>query len=499
MTISQVQSKQAETQASQPRIRYQEERNWQRRLVDWVAERNPWHFLLGLPALGAAGTVAALAVSIALNQPEDRKHFYRELGRSAFVAQDHGLAALAYERLALLDAHDAVARYRWAVAADRLGQTALADALLEALAPADAIGYPPAHVWRAQRLLTGEPDMARVHAAEAQLRQALKAEPNRIEAHAVLGQLLLGSRRSAEALEHLLPALPFRPDLELAVAHIYAAQGQRNLAVTHARRAQEHYQPLAEGADDDPLPRLRWAEATLLTGATHAALTILEEGMRRKDHLAYHQALGDTYLACFDALAGDSSADLGTRLELLTQALRYAPGNVAALGRLLALSRAQGQDGERASAVLQNQLAQGKAAGTIHLLLGMQARAQKNPAQARLHFERAYELQPELGVVVNNLAWALAHVDPPDLPQALHLIDSALARWPQHPSFRETRGQILARQGRWREALADLEAVLPHLSKNAELHATLAKVYQELGLPDLAQEHERLAAAVPPP
>src|SRR5438445_652901 len=76
---------------------------------------------------------------------------------------------------------------------------------------------------------------------------------------------------------------------------------------------------------------------------------------------------------------------------------------------------------------------------------------------ARTHLEQAFRLAPQEGLVANNLAWLLAQPPSPDLPRALALIDSVLARWPDQPNYLETRGQILVKLQRWNEALADLE------------------------------------------
>ena len=49
------------------------------------------------------------------------------------------------------------------------------------------------------------------------------------------------------------------------------------------------------------------------------------------------------------------------------------------------------------------------------------------------------------------------------------------------------------KRGEWAAALAELEAALPAMNQSRELHELLAKVYEELGKPELAREHHRLA------
>ena len=96
--------------------------------------------------------------------------------------------------------------------------------------------------------------------------------------------------------------------------------------------------------------------------------------------------------------------------------------------------------------------------------------------------------------MANNLAWALATGPNPDLPRALKLVDLALATNPAEPSLLGTRGRVLARLGRWQEALSSLEAALPAQPKSQSLHADLAAAYAALGSSELAEQHRRLAA-----
>jgi predicted Zn-dependent protease len=97
--------------------------------------------------------------------------------------------------------------------------------------------------------------------------------------------------------------------------------------------------------------------------------------------------------------------------------------------------------------------------------------------------------------VANNLAWILANGPDPDLPRALETINAVIERWPGELRFRGTRGQILARMQRWKEALADLELALKVYPDSAQLHRALAETYEHLDAPGMAVEHRQRAAA----
>ena len=69
-----------------------------------------------------------------------------------------------------------------------------------------------------------------------------------------------------------------------------------------------------------------------------------------------------------------------------------------------------------------------------------------------------------------------------------------LEKFPDTPGFRETRGQILVRMGRWQQAVTDLEFALPSQVSKRGTHKALAEAYRGLNLRDLAAEHERRAS-----
>ena len=114
-----------------------------------------------------------------------------------------------------------------------------------------------------------------------------------------------------------------------------------------------------------------------------------------------------------------------------------------------------------------------------------------------MHWEQAARLDPSMPAYANNLAWALAISPEPDLPRALATIDPVVARYPNDPRFRETRGQVLAKLGRWKDALPDLQSALLVYSGSRELHRALAATYDHLEAPGMAAEHRRRADQPP--
>jgi Flp pilus assembly protein TadD len=147
--------------------------------------------------------------------------------------------------------------------------------------------------------------------------------------------------------------------------------------------------------------------------------------------------------------------------------------------------------------MLRQELANGRSPALLHMVLGADAQDRDQKAEALLHFEQAHALAPERPDIANNLACSLMLAEPPDLSRALKLINEVLEKHSRNPHYRESRGQILARMQRWKEALVDMEYALPAMSRNRDLHRTLADIYTHLQVPRLAAEHRQLAELLP--
>ena len=243
----------------------------------------------------------------------------------------------------------------------------------------------------------------------------------------------------------------------------------------------------------DHRARLGWADAATSLDQFGEAVTVLEEGYAVSHEPVYRRAIAQVYATWYDTLTRDPKSTSAERLATLEKGLKNDPGNQVLLERLLSMT--QSQEPEAARAALQKMLANGQSPGLVHFALGVDAVRQGHTEQARLHWERALELSPDLPALANNLAWMIACDKSPDLPRALSLVNLALQRSPDDLNFHHTRGGILFKMGRDKEALGDLEAALPRFPEDAQIHEQLAQIYDRLGEPAMAQEHRRQAEA----
>lgn len=467
---------------------------WQRVLRRWQRPGVKSVLRQALPFALAALGATTLALVIFL-QSEDALvvRFQREAIR-AFRAREFRRAEVCYERLLALPGGASVeSRFGLALTAEALGQRERARALMNQLAPPDRQGYGSAHLWQAKYLLGGgNASPASPQLLEAHLKRALQARPDWTEAQALLGMHFNATGRFGEAEPWLLKAARAMPELRLLLARRYAARGDQREARKQAELALASFQPQAD-KPDAPFARRRWAEAAVLLADFPTAVAVLEPGLGTAEAPAFRRALAGVYVAWADHLASNPMASLEERLVQVERGLTHDPENLHLLERLAEFASGAGPEAERARAALHALLTRGKSSATVHLLLGTQAQKRGAWDEARIHLEQAYQASPQTAVIANNLAWLLARPEKPDLPRALALIDGVLAHWPGEARFRETRGQILARMGRWSDALADLEAALATFSKSRRLHETLADTYRHLGMAELAEERARLA------
>jgi len=318
-----------------------------------------------------------------------------------------------------------------------------------------------------------------------------KHAPESPEKHARLYRLHQALGKAAEAEHHLQAAAEHLPELRVELARLYQQRGAPGKAAELARQALAEFRDKLRSEPKNDLARLLAADAALVLGDFQQSVTLLQEGWRANPGRLFGTALGKVYHAWWAAAGSFSAAD---RLDLLRLALTYDPTNLDVLQQLLVQGRAGGETGQQVKAMIQDLLVKGEASAVAHLLLGSDALEQNRLDEARRHLEQAYELDPKLVDVANNLAQVLLRADPPDLPRALQLLSSAIKSNPRHVGLRETRGRLLVQMKKWEEALLDLEICLAN-RRSADVHRLLAEAYEGLGQKELAEKHRAMAGS----
>jgi tetratricopeptide (TPR) repeat protein len=462
-----------------------------RRRRDWLA---------GLPAALIGVVTLAVGLAAAATTPEQIRFAYANQARLADQAGDHRMAKLCFERLALAPDSPTEAQYRLAESLEALGERRRALAILRKLAPDDRPGDPFAQLRLALLLLSEKPTPpAAAVEAERHLRRSVEGDPNSVPANALLAQILIATSRQEQSVPHLRRVVWDRPELRITLARVYRAMSQPEAANDEANLALREFRRRSEANPDDPEARVRWAEAAAFLGDFPTAANVLGEGWQRTKDPRYRPTLASLYAAWASIVRADPKAAPGKRLDLLEQGLQLDPNNQALLNEFSGILRANGAEAERARAVLRDQLTKGENVAGAHFVLGVDAWFRDRPDEARIHYEQADRLAPGSAEVVNNLAWVLIHTEPPDLRRALTLADAAVERRPDNALFHGTRGVALARLGRWKDALPDLETALPASPREPALRQALVDTYEHLGLSDMAAAHRRELAGLAKP
>lgn len=463
--------------------------------VIWLRSKRLWrsrHFLASLPSLAAGTALAALVIAGMFLSTESLKNNYVRAGDMALRDGKFADARTCYRRALSLGAIRKEVSFHLALCQIKLGQQVAAAALLRPLTETGLDEYGPAHLVRARQLMSVKaPSPAALAEAREQLQRALALQPTSGEAHLLLGRLEVSAGRLREAEPHLLAAAATggKPSVHLLLSTVYQAKGDARRSAEHARAARDEFGKQLEAEPNKEEALLGCAQASLQLQEFAVAAGLLRKELGLRDQPAVRRFLADVDAAWIKSLTGQSPSDLELRLQLLEEGLSCNPGHSGLLQLLLAETHRQGAEGNRPRQVLERLLADGPPSPMAHVILGLDAWQQGRFDQARTHLEQAYRLAPDAAIVGNNLAWLLVSGPRPDLPRALGLADAVVARYPDQPNFRDTRGQILVKLGRYKEALADLELAQGHLQGNRNLHLALATTYEKLGMPELAARH----------
>jgi tetratricopeptide (TPR) repeat protein len=470
-------------------------------LIELWFETRPYRLLWwSVPAILLGFAWVSLGFVLAFTNPAGTRTYYSSVADRALANRNYQTARVAANRLLLSGpASREENLFRLAVAQFGLGQEREGSALLNLVAPLEKPGYAPAHLFAARQLLTQTNVTAQMlRQAEIQLNHALKLEPDSIEAHQMLGRLYFQRRNWDLAKPHLLAVVSARPDTALLLAVLARAQDNDADMRRWAATAAGYYQGKVEKAgEENPPDRMAWATALAIQERYAEAADILKTGMKNSSDKTYASGLGNIYADWAAHVAKTDPHNVVSRLQLIQQGLDFDPQNLGLLEQLLPMTRLPEPEAKSAQTLLTQMLAQGGSSAMLHFVVGNDAYQRGDVEQAGEHFKLAFELAPSLPVVANRMALMLALGKQPDLPRALAISQTLVEKYPNEPEVRNTRGIILAHLGRSEEAVKDLEFALPNLRDKSATHTALALAYRNLGLTELADEHERLSRETP--
>ncbi len=184
--------------------------------------------------------------------------------------------------------------------------------------------------------------------------------------------------------------------------------------------------------------------------------------------------------------------DPQTQMDFLTQAIEIDPNYSAVYSRMIQLFAEVHESPDQAKKIrslFQEIVTGDRPTALAHFALSNILWIEGDRDSAEFHLEQAYLINNNFVVIINNLAWILAHGENPDLERALELAETAVRRVPENPRFRDTLGTVLLKSDEHRKAISELQLALKGVPDKNAVHQKLAICYKSLGMNDLSLLH----------
>lgn len=322
-------------------------------------------------------------------------------------------------------------------------------------------------------------------------------EPNNVAVKKMYAEYLIFEQRITAAIPLLDELSDVEPMLGLQAAAFARRLGDRDAAERYASKSLARVEEMLKDDPTNAFLAMHIARNQIFLGDHSDAIRTLRRSIdlvrTKEEKRMLSQALGDAIVAYVNFIEKSPANTVTQRLRVLRMldvAIQIAPNNPRVVTMVAdhVLNSLSEQNTEIAS--VRQGLIDGSPLGISHFIKGTSALMKGDHESAELHLEQAAKQMPRSGAILNNLAVSLAMRADPNFERALQVSNAAIEQvTAPTPHFFETRGQILFRMGRFRDAISDLERALiePTLAKKA--HQMLADCYEKVGDLDLARGH----------
>jgi tetratricopeptide (TPR) repeat protein len=297
------------------------------------------------------------------------------------------------------------------------------------------------------------------------------------------GKTAEASAKLAPLVNRLPLAAALRMDLNMGLARAEDARGD-------ARAVRAHMQDRTRrGLTLNAQDWRSWYIAERLLGNTDQAETNARAWLKLEPkNVEAQRSLSELCQIRFTSLIATSDPDPEELAALFIEAAELTD-NPHLLQRQVGQLYRQRDRIPVAAEVIERVARSPRTQGAILEAAGTAAAAEGNLEQARTYLEEAVGKDPTNSIAWNNYGYILTQLPNPDLDKALAAVNKALEVTPDEFHFRETRGQILVRLGKWREAIGDLEYAVNGMPTSREIHEALATAYEGIGDKQLARIH----------
>jgi tetratricopeptide (TPR) repeat protein len=464
--------------------------------VVWAATRPYKKLLWGLPAVLLMLPVLVATTWGALLGKETIAARYRLALARSLEQKDYPVAALLERKLSGLGINTKLSEFNTAQALGTDGKFMEAYERMQRLAPVESPGYPLAHLWIIQTLLSNKLNLpaGEVHRLTGiHLKHLSDLGAKGPEIDLIRAAWLTQDSKLEEAAALLKPLVHSYPSAAIERFRINLALRHIDQARLDAQAVHEQMDRQRENANFSNHNYESWVAAEQLLGDHARSREILREWLKRyPDNESARKYSAAMNLQEFDEILSSPAPkpeELSARIRAAF-ALADASDNMKQRVALLYQQRAARPE----LRALFEQLAKSDdLSSSLAETLGTAAGVYGEWDQAQVFLEQAVKKDATNAVAWNNLACALLQKQnaPPD--KALSAANKALELKPDDFRFRETRGEILLRFSRWHEAVDDLEYALNGLPDNPAIHQALGKAYDALGNKELAAAHRQYA------
>jgi len=486
-------------------------------LVQWTTTR-PYMTLA--PSFPAIVVLIVIAATIFASARRDRMQIqadYLDTLRTSLRNGETQSASVAAHRLLAIDPDNLENQYQLAMLDEELGKTESAREAIYRLAVQKEYG--PAALWMLRELIYEDTEPAK-DSSSGLVKRTEWTEGERLLCHrcGTVAMTKLPSERAilakklyagflaetgfaGDALRIFESVSEIDPSVNLAAAQLANRIAERTgdyLQVQrYAKAAIHHIRPELDANPTAVETRLEYAQALVLDERDEEAYRLLIEGWKNSRHPVLKMAAGEARVFTAERMKRSVGGreSLSERGPLLYDALELAPDSPVVLEAVVHFSIECSQAEDRELNIVREKLLSAVEPPAMHFIEGTVALMNGDLELAEQHLALAAEEWTNMGGLLNNLAYTLLKKgDRDNLPQALRLSNAALDQIPGYPALLETRGQVLLKLGRHRDAIADLEKALADPKMRATAHAGLAEAYGQLGLPDLAEENREHAS-----
>lgn len=446
----------------------------------FISLENRANYLKGLPALISVCFLAAILVGNSLFHERFIRRYSSKAVKS--LSEKGSIDGLLHaKRLIATSAKPSRENlYVYGLANANLQEAEIANEVMSEIAPDNAIGYPPAHQFRAIALMkeselkTREEtlDLLQWHLEQAGFRN----QEQRLLMWAKLHQAKNDDSSAAEDLEQ---AGKLNPIHFFALSELELNRNKPMASKRALEKAADAFAKQVEQRPNDKVSRIGFASALAKLQRFPEAEKVLLAGFEFHQDQDMRSALSELYVRRFDSLL--EGATFVEKLSTLMQAMTQDLNQRGIYVRLLQLfdDKLDLRKRMELQADMERQLVSGFNPTAAHFAIGFLGIADTESQSSDLstatwHLAQAQALQPAMALAYGNLADALANAKPPRLREAELLARQSTSGPIQEPSFYAVLGRILNQKGEPRKTIEILTEVADRFPESQAVQEVLA-------------------------